>query len=49
MNLVLEISITLHTGVAYYANACIPYVELEGGGGLSPLAQAGGGEGDCPP
>ena len=22
-------SITLHTGVAYYANACIPYVELE--------------------
>ena len=31
-------SITLHTGVAYYANACIQYVELEGGGG----------EGDCP-
>ena len=31
-------SITLQTGVAYYANACIPYVELEGGGG----------EGDCP-
>ena len=32
-------SITLHTGVAYYANAYIPYVELEGEGerGLSPL------------
>ena len=34
-------SITLHTGVAYYANACIPYVELEGEGewGIVPLSK----------
>ena len=25
-------SITLHTGVAYYANAYVPYVKLEGEG-----------------
>ena len=30
-------SITLHTGVAYYANACIPYVELEGEREIVPL------------